>query len=259
MGMGAHVEGENAVARQHRRARRRWPGGAQTLPRPDAALAGSARVAPAPPPAPSHGEAVEAGEPSSEVSRSPITSCATVRFRPRPPARRPRRGGGPADPRLVFHLDDVVAQGEDEVGAAQELALHLAARPLDAPDGERMLLSRSPLAIVVEAKGSPCRSRPRGEDRDSQAHRGRPDTATGRRASRSTAAARSQAPPAPGEAGGRRESAERPRSRGRGRRLPGDRDAPAPEVRSARPERLCQVNPATALVLSEEAEEVGAA
>ena len=48
--------------------------------------------------------------------------------------------GNPPDPRLVLHLDDVVAQGEDEIGAAQELALHLPARALDAPDGQGMLL-----------------------------------------------------------------------------------------------------------------------
>ena len=53
--------------------------------------------------------------------------------------------GNLADPRLVLHLDDVVAQREDEVGAAEELSLHLPARPLDASDGQRMLLVDEPL------------------------------------------------------------------------------------------------------------------
>ena len=44
------------------------------------------------------------------------------------------------DPRLVFHLDRVVAEPDDQVGGAQELALNLPARPLDAAERERVIL-----------------------------------------------------------------------------------------------------------------------
>ena len=45
-----------------------------------------------------------------------------------------------ADPGLVFDLDGVVADADDQVGRAQETALQLPARPLDAPHRQRMIL-----------------------------------------------------------------------------------------------------------------------
>jgi len=45
-----------------------------------------------------------------------------------------------ADPGFVFDLDGVVADADDQVGRAQEATLHLPARPLDATDGERVIL-----------------------------------------------------------------------------------------------------------------------
>jgi len=45
-----------------------------------------------------------------------------------------------ADPGFVFHLDRVVAETDDEIGGAQELALDLPAGPLDAAERERMIL-----------------------------------------------------------------------------------------------------------------------
>ena len=45
-----------------------------------------------------------------------------------------RQQGDLADPRLILHLDDVVAEPHDEIGAAQELALYLAPGPLDAAE-----------------------------------------------------------------------------------------------------------------------------
>ena len=44
------------------------------------------------------------------------------------------------DPGLVLDLDRVVADADDEIGGAQEGALQLPARALDAADGERMAL-----------------------------------------------------------------------------------------------------------------------
>src|SRR5580704_5800924 len=43
-----------------------------------------------------------------------------------------------ADPGFVFDLYGVVADADDQVGRAQEAALHLPARALDATCGERM-------------------------------------------------------------------------------------------------------------------------
>ena len=45
-----------------------------------------------------------------------------------------------ADPGFVFDLDGVVAEADDEIGRAQQLALHLPAGALDAAERKRMLL-----------------------------------------------------------------------------------------------------------------------
>ena len=50
-----------------------------------------------------------------------------------------------ADPGLVFDLDGVVADPDDEIGAAQKAPLHLPAGPLDAAEGEGMILVDHPL------------------------------------------------------------------------------------------------------------------
>jgi hypothetical protein len=50
-----------------------------------------------------------------------------------------------ADPGLVLDLDRVVAQRDDEVRAAQEAALNLAPRPLDAAERQRVVLADEPL------------------------------------------------------------------------------------------------------------------
>ena len=50
-----------------------------------------------------------------------------------------------ADPCLVFHLDRVVAEADDEIGRMQESALHLPASALDAAEREWMILVDHPL------------------------------------------------------------------------------------------------------------------
>ena len=45
-----------------------------------------------------------------------------------------------ADPGFVLDLDGVVAETDDEIGGAQQAALHLPAGALDAAERERMLL-----------------------------------------------------------------------------------------------------------------------
>jgi hypothetical protein len=50
-----------------------------------------------------------------------------------------------ADPRLVLDLDRVVAHPDNQIGAAQERALHLAAGALDAAERERMVVVDQPL------------------------------------------------------------------------------------------------------------------
>ena len=44
------------------------------------------------------------------------------------------------DPGFILDLDGVVAQPDDEIGRAQEFALHLPAGPLDAAERQRMIL-----------------------------------------------------------------------------------------------------------------------
>ena len=53
--------------------------------------------------------------------------------------------GAIADPGLVFHLDRVVAEADDEVGRTQESALHLPASALDAAECEGMIFVDHPL------------------------------------------------------------------------------------------------------------------
>ena len=50
-----------------------------------------------------------------------------------------------ADPRLVFHLDRVVTEPDDEIGGAQALTLELPAGALDAAERERVVLVDHPL------------------------------------------------------------------------------------------------------------------
>ena len=45
-----------------------------------------------------------------------------------------------ADPGFVFDLDGVVAEPDDQVGGAQQLALHLPAGAFDAAERQRMIL-----------------------------------------------------------------------------------------------------------------------
>ena len=48
--------------------------------------------------------------------------------------------GTVADPGFVLHLDRVVAEPDDQIGGAQELALDLPAGAFDAAERERMIL-----------------------------------------------------------------------------------------------------------------------
>ena len=49
------------------------------------------------------------------------------------------------DPGFVLHLDRIVAEPDDEIGGAQELALNLPAGAFDAAERERMILVDHPL------------------------------------------------------------------------------------------------------------------
>ena len=60
-----------------------------------------------------------------------------------------------ADPGLILHLHDVVAEPHDEIGAAQELPLHLAPGPLDAAEGERVILRDHALGHGGRREGKP--------------------------------------------------------------------------------------------------------